>query len=829
MKLDIKKLLKCTPFVLNKHDHSLSECLDIIEMLAHHAINDKFYQSTGKDRSIVNLSSHQLSENEEFVLSKGLNFCPTPKPVDTGELNIDLERFFRSSTLALMYNVENSHKKPINQVQNTTENVELRADDSQPNILPSASCMEFSSENPPFSHPELKTKSTMKPNAPSHLDYVCNLIQSDVLTEGSSPKKVMGNLNKSQYRAISELRNNRDIIIKKADKGSNIVIMNRCDYVKEGLRQLNNSEFYCKTDNDLTEEHKIKVVEYVDSLYESGQISKQTRKYLTTNCGRTPQFYLLPKIHKSITDPPGRPIVSSNDSPTEKISHLVEVILKPLVPKIRSYIKDTTDFIQKIENIELRPGTVLVTLDVTSLYTNIPHIEGVKAVSEFLSVHRDSTLLPHNNIIVNLTRMVLTHNNFDFNGEHYLQISGTAMGTRLAPSYANIFMDHFERTHVYPYTHQPDFWGRYIDDCKMLWSLGSEKLNLFLSRLNSCHQSIKFTVNSSNRMVPFLDTRVYLLPNWTLGVTVHEKETDTHSYLMFDSDHPLHVKEAIPYSQFLRVRRICTHWLDFLHYSFTLASHFLRRGYPRSIVLEALLKAHENQRSKLLEKPKDSQQLQNTQQEKDKEIFFVYTHNRSNPPIPTIVKKHWDLLGRSVSTRPLLDFKITFSLRRPPNLKDLICRSKLQPIDRPKTRPTCKSPNTCVYCPRINTTGIYTHHITGKIYRTMVNVCCQSTNLVYLLECPTCGILYVGQTKNTLLTRTYQHKYAIRKNDPLSTVARHFNAHNIENIPSPLMHVLEFIKLPPNTNEAWQLRLKREKVWIFRLNTLIPAGLNLME
>ena len=87
---------------------------------------------------------------------------------------------------------------------------------------------------------------------------------------------------------------------------------------------------------------------------------------------------MLPKIHKPKRPPPGRPIVSANGCATEKISALVDIILRPIVPKTRSYLKDTGHFLQKLANYHgvITPNTLLVSLDVSALYTNIPNEEG---------------------------------------------------------------------------------------------------------------------------------------------------------------------------------------------------------------------------------------------------------------------------------------------------------------------------------------------------------------------------------------------------------------------------------------------------------------------
>ena len=140
---------------------------------------------------------------------------------------------------------------------------------------------------------------------------------------------------------------------------------------------------------------------------------------------------MLPKIHKKGV--PGRPICSSINHPTSRISKLVDEHIKECVPKTKSYIRDKQDFILKIKQLGSIPeGALLCTLDVSSLYTNIPNHEGILAVAEQL--RRDPTKNPIAKFILDLLTLVLHNMNFEFNGEHYLQIGGTAMGTALAPN-----------------------------------------------------------------------------------------------------------------------------------------------------------------------------------------------------------------------------------------------------------------------------------------------------------------------------------------------------------------------------------------------------------
>ena len=117
--------------------------------------------------------------------------------------------------------------------------------------------------------------------------------------------------------------------------------------------------------------------------------------------------------------------------------------LQPLVHKLPSFVKDTNDFLNKLLTIgNLSANSLLVTLDVSSLYTNIPHNEGTNACERFLRTSSHKTI--PTSTLCDLIRMILTMNNFSFNDNHYLQIHGTAMGTKMAPSYANLFLGFFE-------------------------------------------------------------------------------------------------------------------------------------------------------------------------------------------------------------------------------------------------------------------------------------------------------------------------------------------------------------------------------------------------
>ena len=182
------------------------------------------------------------------------------------------------------------------------------------------------------------------------------------------------------------------------------------------------------------------------------------------------------------------------------------------------------------------PKDLHVTIDVSSLYTNIPHTEGVAAINRMMEETGTDTLLKM--FISNLTHQVLTKNYFNFSGKLYEQIQGTAMGTRMAPNYAITFMHYFETNFLSNYPKQPKIWLRFIDDIYMIWKEGKLELDKFLESLNSYHQTIKFTYTIDENEIPFLDTVVYRSPTNRIHTRIFQKPTDQNYYLHYHSAHP---------------------------------------------------------------------------------------------------------------------------------------------------------------------------------------------------------------------------------------------------------------------------------------------------
>ena len=187
--------------------------------------------------------------------------------------------------------------------------------------------------------------------------------------------------------------------------------------------------------------------------------------------------------------------------------------------------------------------------------------------------------------------MILTMNNFCFNENHYLQIHGTAMGTKMAPSYANLFLGYFEANALENAPFQPHTWLRYIDDIFMIWTEGLDNLKIFIDYLNNIHPTIKFT--SHTPLLTYLSLTLVSL--WL--TTVVYLQTSTQNLQTSTNIYSIHLaipyiqKKAIPFSLALRLRRICSTDATFSTRAAQLTTYLLKRGYNRNFVTKQIRRA----------------------------------------------------------------------------------------------------------------------------------------------------------------------------------------------------------------------------------------------
>ena len=256
-------------------------------------------------------------------------------------------------------------------------------------------------------------------------------------------KTVSNNLSSSETTALLQLSKRSDIIIKPAGKGGAVVVWSRPLYIAEGKRQLSDGRFYERLDNDPINVNQRLVKSTVTDFINSGELPP-TAKHSVMQTPRTSRFYLLPKVHKEGN--PGRPIVSACSCPTENIASYLDQIMPPLVRGLDTYIKNTNHALQIFKDFRFNPASpgkgFLYTMDIKSLYTVIPNDDGLQALAYFLN--KRPVLDPPTSTLTRLAELVLTLNAFTFEGEYYRQIGGVAMGSKMGPNYACLFVGYVE-------------------------------------------------------------------------------------------------------------------------------------------------------------------------------------------------------------------------------------------------------------------------------------------------------------------------------------------------------------------------------------------------
>lgn len=632
---------------------------------------------------------------------------------------------------------------------------------------------------------------------------VINLIDEDryLLKKHYRSIKENFNLTLQEVRALRELKNAKHIVIKPADKGATVVVLSREQYNLEVLRQLNDTNYYKKLDKPIFMETIPLVDNILNSLKKKKFINEKQRKYLKGNIQpRERRFYILPKIHKDPKKwtipyevPPGRPIVSDCGSETYYTAEYIDYYLNPLSNRHPAYLKDTYHFIEIVKSLQIPSNSYFFSMDVASLYTNIDITSGLNAVKKCFARYPDPKRPDAE--LLQLLEINLTRNDFVFNEDFYLQIKGTAMGKRFAPAYANIFMANWEEEVFEKCQKKPFYYLRYLDDIWGIWTGSKVEFKEFLDTLNSHDASIQLEAQIDEQSIDFLDTTVYKGLDFhnthKLDIKVFFKKTDTHALLYSTSFHPRHTFRGIVKSQILRFKRICTREETFMEAVHILFKALYERGYTRSFLRQCF------------------KTFQHTKEKSDgNPIPLITTFSSKSLMLNQKIKNNFDRLINSSGVIP--SSKVISAYRRNKNLKDFLVRAKLPSLQRQK--PLSLDVNFCKL-------QFIRSSKDKTIFKIPQGFSPRSTNSVYVLFCAKCGIKYVGETKNSLTTRMYQHRYNIKNKREVETpLVKHFLIHGLQSV--------RMAGLQRHINWTDSERKKFERHWIYILGTREPLGLN---
>ena len=218
---------------------------------------------------------------------------------------------------------------------------------------------------------------------------------------------------------------------------------------------------------------------------------------------------------------------------TYQLSKHLVFLLAQLVGKTPAHVKNSIDFASFISDQTLQQDQVLVSFDVVSLFTNVPVDLACRVAGMCLQSDEslgDHTMLSPDQILT-LLRFCLNATYLAYRGDFYQQTFGTAMGSPISVTVADLVMEDIEERALTSFPSRPLFWKRYVDDT--CTALRPDQLEAFHKHLNSIEPSINFTYEvEEDRKLPFLDILITHHPDGTLSTTVYRKRTHTNTSIL---------------------------------------------------------------------------------------------------------------------------------------------------------------------------------------------------------------------------------------------------------------------------------------------------------
>ena len=422
---------------LNKNDKKLKNQQDIHSKKLFNLGIESSKTSNDPQKVIFNYSSHVLRESEKSLLYKGLNFAIPPDKLEYSDFLLPFELLYRD-------------------IQN------LDVTDQKKQLL----------------------KARIKDSALSSFSSYNNNNSAAL------------HLTKEEFASLKSLPKNDSLNIQKSDKENFIAIIDEDDYLQKMRNILSDSNKFSEV--FVTNEKHLKfliniekqITNLLKQLNDSQVISDTEYKKLKPRGSRFGILNGLCKIHKSLIEncPAFRPILSAIKTPSYNIAKYLVPILEPITNN-KFTIKNSFEFAKEV--IEQDSGLYMASLDVESLFTNIPLEETINISCASLFSNEAKINNFNRNDFEKLFRMALQNNFLNFDSKIYKQTDGVAMGSPLYPSLANAFLCFHEQIWLNdcPEDFKPVYYRRYVDDIFALFR-SPDHLEKFTNYLNSKHKDI---------------------------------------------------------------------------------------------------------------------------------------------------------------------------------------------------------------------------------------------------------------------------------------------------------------------------------------------------
>ena len=376
--------------------------------------------------------------------------------------------------------------------------------------------------------------------------------------------------------AASDLRNNNNIVIRKADKSATYVILDKCDYLLKLNSILSDSSKFKHIKKDPTNTLKQKANKLIDTQNAAIgdlKLSKIIGDY------QPGYVYGNVKIHKP--NNPLRPIISQIPTPTYNLAKSLNRIISPYIPN-EFMLNSSNDFIDLLHSSQ--HNGLVASLDVESLFTNVPIDPTIQIILQHTYKH--NSLPPPKmppEILKQLLELCTREAPFRCpENKLYLQVEGVAMGSPLGPTFANFYMGNLEKQLFENPANKPSIYARYVDD--IFIQINNEQELIRLKTLFQNNSVLNFTYELSvDRKLPFLDVLVRTSGN-EFKTKVYHKPTDQGNCLNANSECVEKYKNSVITNYMNRAFKISDSWQDFHNEMLHIKQVLVNNNYSNKMV-----------------------------------------------------------------------------------------------------------------------------------------------------------------------------------------------------------------------------------------------------
>ena len=385
-------------------------------------------------------------------------------------------------------------------------------------------------------------------------------------------------LNKEDMAKIKEVRSDKNLIIRKADKSNTIVFMKKVDYERKINDILADENKFIKIAKDPTPQIKKRLRGLIDLINKGNHSIKLPLPVGEYNPG---YIYGNPKIHKNIKDPPLRPIISQIGTVTYEIGRRLKDIITPYMPQ-KYMIQSTHEFINITKT--LSGAGHLASLDVENLFTNVPVNDTLDIIMNCM--YQNPGVAPPDipqDIMKQLLKICTEDVPFrNLSGDIYQQKDGVSMGGPLSPVFANFYMAHLENKIIPSIQKPPIVYTRYVDDI-FLMIRNVSTLEEIKHKFEKA-SVLKFTFEiEEKKCISFLDVNVKRKEG-SLQTSVYTKPTSTGECINFNSIAPDRYKTGVIKTMLHRAFTISSTY-DLLHQEIErLKQVFVNNNFPMDII-----------------------------------------------------------------------------------------------------------------------------------------------------------------------------------------------------------------------------------------------------